>query len=144
MIVAHGLASSGLFCVVNMYYERLGRRRFYINKGLMLVFPAFSLLIFLLAAANIAAPPTVNLMSEIFLMASILRFDKIMLLVFPAGSFLGAVFTLYMFSYSQHGRGYFISYGFVGSRYREFHALCLHVIPINVLILNPGVFVRPF
>lgn len=141
MIVAHGVASSGLFCVVNMYYERLGSRRFYINKGLMLVFPIFSLLIFLLAAANIAAPPTINLISEIFLMARILRFDKIMLLVFPAGSFLGAVFTVYIFSYSQHGRGYFLTYGFVTSNYREFHTLALHIFPINLLILNSGVFI---
>nr|UBI43117.1 NADH dehydrogenase subunit 4 [Proisotoma minuta] len=141
MMVAHGVASSGLFCVVNMYYERLGSRSFYINKGLMLVFPIFSLLMFLLAAANIAAPPTINLMSEIFLMASILSFDKIMLLVLPAGSFLGVVFTVYMFSYSQHGRGYLLTYGFVTSNYREFHTLVLHIFPLNLLILNSGVFI---
>lgn len=75
IIISHGVASSGLFCIVNMYYERLGRRSFYINKGLLLIFPSFSLIIFLLTASNIAAPPTINLLSEIFLMSRILSFD---------------------------------------------------------------------
>jgi len=106
-----------------------------------MVFPGFSLLMFLLVAANIAAPPSINLMSEIFLMARILRFDNLIIAVFPLGSFLGAVFSIYIFSYSQHGRGYYISYGYVGSDYREFHTLSLHILPINLLVLNPSLFV---
>ena len=135
------MASSGLFCIVGIYYERLNRRRFYINKGLMLVFPIFSLMLFIIVAANIAAPPTINLISEVFLMARILMFDKFIMLVFPLGSFLGAVFSIYIFSYSQHGRGYFISHRFVSRNYREFHTLILHILPVNILVLNPSLFV---
>jgi len=140
MIVAHGLSSSGLFCLVNIYYERSMRRRFYINRGLLVGFPIFSLIMFLLSAANMAAPPTVNLVSEIFLMVRILGFDYAMLIVFPLGSFFGAVFTLFIFSYSQHGLMYVIMYGFKFSNFREFHVLLLHVIPLNILILKLGVF----
>jgi NADH-ubiquinone oxidoreductase chain 4 len=140
IIVAHGLSSSGLFCLVNMYYERTMRRRFYINRGLLMGFPIFSLIMFLLAAANIAAPPTINLVSEIFLMVRILGFDYVILIVFPLGSFFGAVFTLFIFSYSQHGLMYVFLYGFNFSNFREFHILSLHVIPLNILVLNLGVF----
>jgi len=66
IIISHGISSSGLFCIVNMYYERLGRRSFFLNKGLILVLPIFSMIIFMLCAANISAPPTINLLSEIF------------------------------------------------------------------------------
>src|SRR3954467_8021017 len=111
MILRHGVSSSGLFCIVNIYYERTSSRSFFVNKGMLLLFPIFALFLFLLRAANIAAPPTINLISEIFLMVRILGFDKIMLLVFPLGSFLGAVFTLYIFSYSQHGQVYYNIYG---------------------------------
>lgn len=106
MMVAHGLASSGLFCIVNIFYERTGRRRIFINRGLILVFPVITFFIFLLRAANIAAPPTINLISEIILISRILKFDTIMLLIFPLASYLGAVFTLFMFSFSQHGKSY--------------------------------------
>jgi len=43
MIVSHGLASSGLFCIVNIYYERISSRRIFLNKGLLIVLPRFGL-----------------------------------------------------------------------------------------------------
>ena len=75
IIVSHGVSSSGLFCMVNIYYERSGRRRFFLNRGLILLFPIFTLFFFLICASNIAAPPTINLLSEIFLIVRILKFD---------------------------------------------------------------------
>lgn len=141
IILRHGLASSGLFCVVNMYYERSRRRRIYFNKGLIIIFPIFSLYVFLLCAANIAAPPTINLMSEIFLIVRILKFDKIILLVFPLASYIGAVFTLFLFSFSQHGKLFTGSIAFNFSTYRELHCLGLHVYPVNLLILKPEYFI---
>lgn len=105
IIISHGICSSGLFCAVNIYYERSGSRGFLFNRGLISFLPRFTLLFFLLCVANIAAPPTVNLISEILLMGSMVKFDYFILLVFPLGSYLGALFTLYLFSFSQHGRG---------------------------------------
>lgn len=43
IIVAHGLCSSGLFCLANITYERLGSRRLLINKGLINLIPRLSL-----------------------------------------------------------------------------------------------------
>lgn len=140
IIVAHGLASSGLFCIVNIFYERTGSRRIFLNRGIILLIPLFSLFIFMLRAANIAAPPTLNLLSEIFLMVRILKFDSIMLYIFPVASYLGAVFTLFMFSFSQHGKIYAGKNSFFRSRVRELHVLILHIIPVNVLILKPEYF----
>jgi NADH-ubiquinone oxidoreductase chain 4 len=144
IIIRHGLASSGLFCIVNIYYERLGRRSFYFNKGLILILPTLSLIIFMLRAANMAAPPTVNLISEIFLMVGILGYDRAVILLFPIGSFLGAVFTLFMFSYSQHGKIYYTSYSFSSSDLRELHSLSIHIIPVNLLILKGDYYLLLF
>jgi len=134
IIISHGLASSGLFCIVNIYYERLGSRSFYVNRGLLLILPLFCLMLFMLSAANIAAPPTINLASEIFLMIRILSYDEFIILVFPVGSFLGAVFTLFIFSYSQHGSVYYAPHSHSLINVRELHALASHVIPVNFLI----------
>lgn len=140
IIISHGLASSGLFCIVNIYYERRGSRRIYLNRGLILILPVISLLIFMLRAANMAAPPTLNLLSEIFLMSRMLKFDKLILLFFPLGSYLGAVFTLFLFSFSQHGKSYIGNYSFIFPTFRELHILVLHIIPVNFLILKPEFF----
>lgn len=43
IIIAHGLCSSGLFCLANISYERLGRRRLFLNKGLINLIPRMSL-----------------------------------------------------------------------------------------------------
>jgi NADH:ubiquinone oxidoreductase subunit 4 (chain M) len=42
-MIAHGLCSSGLFCIENITYERLGRRSLLINKGLMNFIPRIAL-----------------------------------------------------------------------------------------------------
>jgi len=144
MLVSHGVSSSGLFCIVNIYYERLGRRRFFINRGLILILPIFSLMIFILCASNIAAPPTINLLSEIFLIGRIIRYDYFIMLVFPLGSFLGAVFTIFIFSYSQHGKIFYINFRFPLMNFREVHTLVLHIIPVNLLILKPDYFLVGF
>lgn len=136
IIIAHGVCSSGLFCAVNYYYERSGSRGFYLNKGLILIIPIISLIFFLLCGANIAAPPTLNLLSEIFLMGRMMKFDKLILLFFPVGSYLGAVFTLFLFSYSQHGKRVESGYGVYLFNYRELHLIGLHLIPVNVLVIK--------
>nr|YP_010022118.1 NADH dehydrogenase subunit 4 [Allonychiurus kimi]QOL12120.1 NADH dehydrogenase subunit 4 [Allonychiurus kimi] len=140
MMVSHGLSSSGLFCAVNMFYERLSSRSMYFNKGLLLIYPSLSFLFFMLCAANISAPPTINLMGEIFLMASVMGFSKIMMVIFPLGSFLGAVFTLFMYSYSQHGKNYFLGVNFLSVNLNEIHNLILHIVPLNLMILKAEYF----
>ena len=39
LVVAHGLCSSGLFCLSNISYERFGRRSLLVNKGLINLMP---------------------------------------------------------------------------------------------------------
>jgi NADH-ubiquinone oxidoreductase chain 4 len=100
------------------------------------MFPLISLIFFLLCACNIAAPPTLNLLSEIFLIGRILKYDFIIILLFPLGSYLGALFTLYLFSYSQHGK---FSSGFISLykiNFREIHLMVLHLFPLRFLFLN--------
>jgi len=43
LMVAHGLCSSGLFCLSNISYERFGSRRLLVNKGLMNLMPRITM-----------------------------------------------------------------------------------------------------
>ena len=140
IIIAHGISSSGLFCILNIYYERSHSRRIFLNKGLILVSSIITLIFFILCIANISAPPRINLLSEILLMARIMSFDFFILITFPLGSFLGAVFTFYLFSYTQHGKFYFIRRSSFNCRFKELNTLIIHIIPLNYLILVPEMF----
>jgi NADH-ubiquinone oxidoreductase chain 4 len=104
IIIGHGLSSSGLFSILNIFYERTGRRSFYLNKGIMVIAPTLTLFIFILCAANIGAPPTINLLSELYLLGRLIGFDWFVIYLFPLGSFMGVVFTIFLFSYRQHGK----------------------------------------
>jgi len=112
MIIGHGLASSGLFRILNIYYERTGSRRFYVNKGIILIIPALSFPIFMLCASNIGAPPSVNLLAELYLLGGLMGYRYIIIWLLPLGSFLGVVFTIFLFSYSQHGK---LSFSMLGN-----------------------------
>jgi len=41
IIISHGLCSSGLFYIVNLYYERTSRRLLILNKGILRKLPLF-------------------------------------------------------------------------------------------------------
>lgn len=140
IIVSHGLSSSGLFCIVNSYYERFSSRRIYLIKGMSIIIPSLTLLTFLLIIRNIAAPPTLNLLSEIFLIYRVLDYSSFIILMFPLGSFLGAVFSIYLFSFIQHGKFIKMLINFSGNRFRESHGLILHILPVNLLFLLSSLF----
>jgi NADH-ubiquinone oxidoreductase chain 4 len=42
LMLAHGLCSSGLFCLANISYERIRSRRIIINKGILNFLPRLS------------------------------------------------------------------------------------------------------
>nr|YP_010238592.1 NADH dehydrogenase subunit 4 [Oestrus ovis]QTE20649.1 NADH dehydrogenase subunit 4 [Oestrus ovis] len=136
LMIAHGLCSSGLFCLANISYERLGSRSLLINKGMLAFMPSMTLWWFLLSSANMAAPPTLNLLGEITLINSIISWSWLTMLTLSMLSFFSAAYTLYMYSYSQHGKFYLGVYSFSGGLLREFLLLFLHWFPLNLLILK--------
>ena len=98
LIIAHGLCSSGLFCLANISYERIGSRRLLINKGILNFIPSMALWWFLLRSANMAAPPTLNLLGEISLINSIVRWSWVSILILSLLSFFRAAYTLYLYA----------------------------------------------
>nr|APX39831.1 NADH dehydrogenase subunit 4 [Apteropeda ovulum] len=140
LMLAHGLCSSGLFVLVNLIYERTLSRSLYLNKGLLNLLPSFSLWWFLLLSCNMAAPPSLNLMSEIMLINSVLSFSEFNMLFLSLISFFSAAYSLFLYSYTQHG-GYFSgTLNFYSSESREFLLLLLHWFPLNLLFMKMDLF----
>lgn len=99
LIIAHGLCSSGLFCLANMTYERIGSRSLLLNKGLLNFMPRLALWWFLLCSGNMAAPPTLNLLGEISLINRIVSWSWISIIALACLSFFRAAYTLYLYSF---------------------------------------------
>jgi NADH-ubiquinone oxidoreductase chain 4 len=104
ILIGHGVCSSGIFSYINIIYERSSRRRIFFNKGLIRIIVGRTILRFLICITNMAAPPTINLFSEIFLIFRITSFCLVRIPLFLIGSFLVACFTIYFFSFSHQGK----------------------------------------
>nr|DBA07045.1 TPA_asm: NADH dehydrogenase subunit 4 [Neodiprion lecontei] len=141
LMISHGLCSSGLFCLVNIIYERLSSRSLFINKGLMNYMPSMCLWWFLLCSSNMAAPPSLNLMGEIMLINSLIMWSKMIFLLVIFLSFFSACYTLYLYSFTQHGKMNYFFYSFSQGNVREYILLMLHWIPLNLIILNSESFI---
>nr|WPM98428.1 NADH dehydrogenase subunit 4 [Ochthebius quadricollis] len=141
MMIAHGLCSSGLFCLANMNYERLSSRSLYLNKGLINLMPSLSLWWFLFSACNMSAPPSLNLMGEIMLINSLMSWSILCMISLCFLLFFSAVYSLYLYSYTQHGKLYSGIFSFSMGYLREYLLLFLHWFPLNFLILKSEYFI---
>nr|AEE64785.1 NADH dehydrogenase subunit 4 [Upogebia major] len=141
VMVGHGLCSSGLFCLANMVYERIGSRSLLISKGLLSFMPSMGLWWFLLSIGNMAAPPTLNLLGEINLIMSVVSWSPLTMLGISLLSFFSAAYTLYMYSLSQHGVFYNSVYSVCSGKVREYLVLFLHWFPLNILILKGSMLI---
>jgi len=103
MIIAHGLSSSGLFAIANSIYESSHTRSLFLTKGIQAIFPFISLLWFLLSIANIAAPPSLNLIAEISLFSSILFTSLFTRIPLFLSRLLAGAYSLFLFTSTQHG-----------------------------------------
>lgn len=136
VIVGHGLCSSGLFCLANITYERVGRRRIIIRKGMLNIIPRIAIWWFLLRIGNIAAPPTLNLLGEIYLFIRILSWNILSMLGLGLLSFFRAAYTLYLYSINQHGKFYRSLFSCCSGLVSEYYTLAFHWIPLNLVILR--------
>nr|QYH50547.1 NADH dehydrogenase subunit 4 [Papilio nephelus chaonulus]WHL46748.1 NADH dehydrogenase subunit 4 [Papilio nephelus] len=140
MMIGHGLCSSGMFCLANINYERLHSRSLFMNKGMINIMPSLSLWWFLLMSSNMAAPPSMNLMSEISLINSIVSWSYLSMISLIMISFFSAGYSLYLYSYTQHGKYNMSIYSFYSGISREYLLLMLHWLPLNLLVLKIDFF----
>nr|UJG45418.1 NADH dehydrogenase subunit 4 [Agrypnia pagetana] len=136
LMIGHGLCSSGLFCLVNFNYERLMSRNLLINKGILTMMPVMTLWWFLFLSSNMSAPPSLNLIGEISLMSSLVSWSFIMMILLVLVSFFSAGYSLYLFSFMQHGNFMNSMMNYYMSESREYLLLFLHWIPLNFMVLK--------
>nr|YP_010550085.1 NADH dehydrogenase subunit 4 [Ornithodoros phacochoerus]AIZ58642.1 NADH dehydrogenase subunit 4 [Ornithodoros phacochoerus]UYL27153.1 NADH dehydrogenase subunit 4 [Ornithodoros phacochoerus] len=143
MMLGHGLCSSGLFCLANFFYERVYTRSMILLKGIGVIFPFFSLWWFMFSVINMAAPPSMNLGGEIFLIGSMIKWSFLMIIPVGLISFLTAAYSLYMYSYINHGSGW-VLFGGRMMDLRELLLVFFHLVPLLLWILKVEFFLEWF
>nr|YP_009050383.1 NADH dehydrogenase subunit 4 [Carterocephalus silvicola]AIC09082.1 NADH dehydrogenase subunit 4 [Carterocephalus silvicola] len=140
LMIGHGLCSSGMFCLANINYERLHSRSLFLNSGMMNFMPSLTLWWFLLLSAAMAAPPSMNLMGEISLINSLISWSWLTMIMLMLISFFSAGYSLYLYSYTQHGKYNMGLYSFYMGLSREYLLLLLHWLPLNILVMKIDYF----
>lgn len=104
IIISHGLCSSGLFCIVNILYERLHTRSLRLIKGMATLSPIFILWWFLIIIGNIGAPPFIGFISEVNLLLGTFSwwYNFILWLLL----FLSVAYSIHLFLIISHGEQY--------------------------------------
>nr|BEI62459.1 NADH dehydrogenase subunit 4 [Ixodes nipponrhinolophi] len=141
LMLGHGLCSSGLFCLGNMLYERFFTRSVMLLKGMMKIFPSMSLWWFLFSIVNMSAPPSMNIFGEIFLMGSLMKFSLLFIFPLMMISFFSACYSLYLFSYINHGGGW-VMWSVKPILLREYMILLYHFFPLVVWVLKMDCFLN--
>nr|BAO02735.1 NADH dehydrogenase subunit 4 [Notorynchus cepedianus] len=137
LMIAHGLISSTLFCLANTNYERMHSRTLLLARGTQIILPLMATWWFLANLANLALPPTPNLMGELLIITSLFNWSNWTILLTGLGVLITASYSLYMFLMTQRGPTPQHLLSLHPTHTREHLLLNLHLIPTLLLILKP-------
>nr|YP_009131234.1 NADH dehydrogenase subunit 4 [Cryptochiton stelleri]AIA77083.1 NADH dehydrogenase subunit 4 [Cryptochiton stelleri] len=135
MMIAHGLSSSGLFSMSNMMYEKSSSRSLLISKGFISLAPNFSMCFFLMCSINMAAPPSINLLSEAGLIMVTIFISKFFIIMLSLMAFLAAVYSLFLYVSTQHSKISNFINPFNNFKTLYYDVIFLHWIPAQMLIV---------
>nr|YP_010535319.1 NADH dehydrogenase subunit 4 [Coptosoma variegatum]UYA97858.1 NADH dehydrogenase subunit 4 [Coptosoma variegatum] len=136
LMIGHAFCSSCLFCLANILYERTHSRSLFINKGMLSLMPNLSFFWFLACSANMAAPPTLNLMGEIIIINSLISWCYGLFFPLMLSSFFACCYSVYLYSIINHGLCNFSMTFTIPVFLREYMLLIFHLIPLNLMVLN--------
>lgn len=137
LIIAHGLTSSLLFCLANTNYERIHSRIIIIARGLQTIFPLIATWWLIASLANLALPPTINLMGELFITISLYSWSNPSIILIGVNIIITGIYSIYIIISTQRGKITNHIVNLQPSHTRELTLIALHVIPLILLTINP-------
>nr|URH15400.1 NADH dehydrogenase subunit 4 [Alouatta macconnelli]URH15725.1 NADH dehydrogenase subunit 4 [Alouatta macconnelli] len=139
LMIAHGLTSSLLFCLANSNYERIHSRTMMFTRGLQALFPLLALWWLLANLANLALPPTINLMGELFTILASFSWSNFTIMFTGFNMLITALYSLHMFTSTQRGPLTYSTSNIKPLFTRENTLMLMHTAPMLLLTLNPKV-----
>nr|YP_009050020.1 NADH dehydrogenase subunit 4 [Callimico goeldii]AGK43599.1 NADH dehydrogenase subunit 4 [Callimico goeldii] len=142
LMIAHGLTSSLLFCLANSNYERIHSRTMMFTRGLQALFPLLTLWWLLANLANLALPPTINLMGELLTILASFSWSNFTIMFTGFNMLITALYSLHMFTSTQRGPLTYSTSNVKPLFTRENTLMLMHMVPIILLTLNPKVMMN--
>lgn len=139
LIIAHGLTSSLLFCLANSNYERTHSRTIILTRGLQIILPLIAAWWLLASLTNLALPPSINLIGELFVTISIFSWSNFSIILLGINITITALYTLYILIITQRGKYTYHIHNIKPSYTRENTLISLHLTPLLLLIINPKI-----
>nr|UEK24932.1 NADH dehydrogenase subunit 4 [Spilogale gracilis gracilis] len=143
LMIAHGLTSSMLFCLANSNYERVHSRTMILVRGLQTLLPLMAAWWLLASLANLALPPTINLIGELSVIMSSFSWSNITIILMGANVVITALYSLYMLIMTQRGKYTHHIKNIKPSFTRENTLMMMHLLPLLLLSLNPKIIMGP-
>ncbi|YP_009476261.1 NADH dehydrogenase subunit 4 (mitochondrion) [Eubalaena glacialis] len=143
LMIAHGLTSSMLFCLANSNYERIHSRTMILARGLQIFLPLMATWWLLASLTNLALPPSINLIGELFVVMSAFSWSNPTILLMGTNIVITALYSLYMLIMTQRGKHTHHINNITPSFTREHALMALHIIPLLLLSLNPKIILGP-
>nr|YP_010166964.1 NADH dehydrogenase subunit 4 [Microtus cabrerae]QRW36198.1 NADH dehydrogenase subunit 4 [Microtus cabrerae]UFR83346.1 NADH dehydrogenase subunit 4 [Microtus cabrerae] len=137
LMVAHGLTSSMLFCLANTNYERIHSRTMIMARGLQMVLPLMATWWILAGLANLALPPTINLIGELVITASLFSWSNPSIILLGTNMLITSIYSMYMIITTQRGKLTNHMNNLQPSHTRESTLMALHILPLILLTTNP-------
>nr|YP_001876478.1 NADH dehydrogenase subunit 4 [Mus terricolor]ABY51645.1 NADH dehydrogenase subunit 4 [Mus terricolor]ART65715.1 NADH dehydrogenase subunit 4 [Mus terricolor] len=137
LMIAHGLTSSLLFCLANSNYERIHSRTMIMARGLQMIFPLMATWWLMASLANLALPPSINLMGELFIAISLFSWSNFSIILMGMNIIITGMYSMYMIITTQRGKLTNHMINLQPSHTRELTLMALHMIPIILLTINP-------
>nr|ABG74000.1 NADH dehydrogenase subunit 4 [Lepilemur aeeclis] len=143
LMIAHGLTSSMLFCLANSNYERIHNRTMLLARGLQSLLPLMSTWWLLASLTNLALPPSINLVGELFITMASFSWSNMTIILTGLNMLITATYSLYMLMMTQRGKPPYHAHNFKPSLTRENTLMSMHVFPLLLLTLNPKILMGP-
>nr|UZH93673.1 NADH dehydrogenase subunit 4 [Reithrodontomys mexicanus] len=137
LMIAHGLTSSLLFCLANTNYERIHSRTMIMARGLQTIFPLMATWWILASLANLALPPTINLIGELMITVSLFSWSNPSIFLLGANILITSLYSMYMIITTQRGKLTSHMTNLQPSHTRELTLMVLHILPLALLTINP-------
>nr|YP_009178563.1 NADH dehydrogenase subunit 4 [Leopardus guigna]AKE36399.1 NADH dehydrogenase subunit 4 [Leopardus guigna]WPS67003.1 NADH dehydrogenase subunit 4 [Leopardus guigna tigrillo] len=143
LMIAHGLTSSALFCLANSNYERVHSRTMILARGLQTILPLMAAWWLLASLANLALPPTINLIGELFVVMASFSWSNMTIILMGTNIIITALYSLYMLITTQRGKYTHHIKNINPSFTRENALMTLHLFPLLLLSFNPKIVLGP-
>nr|AIG22872.1 NADH dehydrogenase subunit 4 [Ailurops ursinus] len=137
LMIAHGLTSSMLFCLANTNYERIHSRTMMLARGLQTILPLMFTWWLLASLANLALPPSINLLGELTIIISSFSWSNFSIILLGFNTTITALYSLHMLMTSQRGKFTHHLHTIKPSFTREHILMILHLAPLLILPTNP-------